>query len=134
VNVNIAATKHYYARLQRVLHHIEEHLEDGLSVETLSGIAAFSKYHFHRQFTGLFGIGVHQYVRLARLKRASYRLAFRDSPIVEIALDSGYEGRKPFRGPSSSASARCRAISGSSRNGSLGTQSFGPSVIRGSRI
>ncbi len=40
----------------------------------------------------MFGIGVYQYVQLARLKRASYRLAFRDDAITEIALDSGYEG------------------------------------------
>jgi AraC family transcriptional regulator len=68
-----------------------------LSVDALCGIAAFSKYHFHRQFTGLFGIGVHRYVQLARLKRASYRLAFRDRhSILQIALDSGYEGPEAF--------------------------------------
>jgi AraC family transcriptional regulator len=47
--------KNYHARLQRVLRHIDEHLEDDLSVEALSGVAAFSKHHFHRQFTALFG-------------------------------------------------------------------------------
>lgn len=94
--MNDAATTHYHDRLERVLHHIEAHLDDELSIETLSGVAAFSKYHFHRQFTGLFGIGVHKYVQLARLKRASYRLAFRDASIVQIALDSGYEGPEAF--------------------------------------
>ena len=50
----------------------------------LSAIAAFSKYHFHRQFSEFFGITVHRYVQLVRLKRASYRLAFRDD---ESALE-----------------------------------------------
>jgi AraC family transcriptional regulator len=95
--VTTPATKHYHARLQRALRHIEEHLADELSVEVLSGIAAFSRFHFHRQFAALFGISVGKYVQLARLKRASYRLAFRDEDtILLISLDSGYEGPEAF--------------------------------------
>jgi AraC family transcriptional regulator len=83
--------------MQKVLDYIDEHLDDDLSVETLSGIAAFSKYHFHRQFSGRFGISVHRYVQLARLKQASLRIAFReDQPITQIALDAGYEGLEAF--------------------------------------
>jgi AraC family transcriptional regulator len=95
--VNASSIKRYQVRLQRVLEHIEAHLGDELTVEALSDVAAFSKHHFHRQFTSLFGIGVYRYVQLARLKRASYRLAFRDDDsILEIALDSGYEGPEAF--------------------------------------
>jgi AraC family transcriptional regulator len=94
--VSEPVSKHYHVRLQRVLDHIEAHLEDELSVDVLSGVAAFSKHHFHRQFTALFGVGVHRYVQLARLKRASYRLAFRADPVIGIALDAGYEGPEAF--------------------------------------
>jgi AraC-like DNA-binding protein len=66
----------YHARMQRVLSYIDEHLDDDLDVDLLSGVAAFSKYRFHRQFTSLFGINIHRYVQLLRLQRASYRLAF----------------------------------------------------------
>ncbi len=53
-------------------------------------MAAFSKHHFHRQFTRLFGVGVYRYVQLRRLKRASRQLAFRESmPVTDIALGSG---------------------------------------------
>ena len=87
----------YHARMRRVLDYIDGHSDEDLSVEVLSRIAAFSKYHFHRQFSALFGVGVHRYVRLVRLKRASYRLAFReDASILQIALDSGYEGPEAF--------------------------------------
>jgi AraC family transcriptional regulator len=86
----------YHARLQRVLHYIEQHLEDDLSIEVLSGVAAFSKYHFHRQFSAVLGINVHKYVQLARLKRASYRLAWTRCPITEIAFDCGYAGPEAF--------------------------------------
>jgi AraC family transcriptional regulator len=80
-----------------VLEHIDGHLDGDLTVDRLSGIAAFSKYHFHRQFSELFGISVYKYVQLVRLKRASYELAFRDqSRIIDIALTSGYESHEAF--------------------------------------
>jgi AraC family transcriptional regulator len=90
------AARNYHARMQRVLDHIDGHAEEELPVEALSAVAAFSKYHFHRQFSELFGITVHRYVQLVRLKRASFRLAFRDAPILEVALDGGYEGPEAF--------------------------------------
>lgn len=87
----------YHARMHRVLVFIDSHLEEDLSVRVLSDVAAFSMHHFQRQFSSLFGISVGRYVQLARLKRASYRLAFRDgSSVLEIALDSGYEGPEAF--------------------------------------
>ena len=60
--------------------HIDAHPETDLSLERLSSVAAFSKYHFLRQFSELLGIGVHKYVQLVRMKRAGYALAFRGRP------------------------------------------------------
>lgn len=87
--VNPVATKNYHARFQRALRLIDEQLEGDLGVEALSGVAAFFKFHFHRQFAERFGVGLYTYVRLARLKRACYRLAIREGSIIEIALQSG---------------------------------------------
>lgn len=87
----------YRARFRRVLQHIDAHLNERLTVEELSAVAAFSKYHFHRQFAALFGITVAKYIQLRRLKRASYQLAFRtDESIIDIALANGYEGPEAF--------------------------------------
>jgi len=95
--LNTASTENNRARFRRVLAYIDAHLDDGLGVERLSGVAAFSKYHFHRRFAALLGIGVYQYVQLRRLKRASYLLAFRaERSIIDIALASGYEGPASF--------------------------------------
>jgi len=71
-----AALQHYHARMQRVLDYIDQHLDGDLGLERVSRVAAFSKFHFHRQFTATFGLSVHRYVQLARLKRASHRLAY----------------------------------------------------------
>ena len=92
-----SALENYHARMQRVLEHIDRHLDDDLDLEAISGVAAFSKFHFHRQFTATFGLSVHRYVQLARMKRASYRLAYRDDESVnEIAMDFGYEAPDAF--------------------------------------
>ena len=92
-----AALQNYQARMQRVLDHIDRHLDGDLDLETVSGVAAFSKFHFHRQFTATFGLSVHRYVQLARMKRASYRLAYRDDEsVTEIAMDAGYDAPDAF--------------------------------------
>ena len=92
-----AALRNYQARMQRVLDHIDQHLDDDLDVETLSRIAAFSKFHFHRQFTATFELSVHRYVQLARMKRASDRLADRNAhSVTDIAMDAGYDAPDAF--------------------------------------
>lgn len=92
-----AALQNYHRRMQRVLDHIDRHLDDNLDLEMLSGVAALSKYHFHRQFTATFGLSVHRYVQLARMKRASYRLAYRNAhSVTDIAMDAGYDAPDAF--------------------------------------
>jgi AraC family transcriptional regulator len=90
------AAEAYGRRFQRVLEYIDEHIDDDLTVEILSKVAALSRFHFHRQFSHLFGVGVHKYVQLVRFRRASYELAFRDHRIIDIALASGYESHEAF--------------------------------------
>ncbi len=91
------AVASYRARFRKVLEYVEAHPCEDLAVERLSGIAALSKFHFHRQFTGLFGVGVYRYVQLVRLKRASWLLAFRnDMAILDVAFASGYGGPEAF--------------------------------------
>lgn len=96
IRVKMPGIQDYYDKLQGVFKYIDSHLQNELSVEALSEIAGFSKFHFHRQFTAIVGMGVHKYVQLARFKRASYKLAFRSDTIGDIAMDSGYEAPEAF--------------------------------------
>src|ERR1700736_1408489 len=92
-----AALQNYQARMRRVLDYIDRHLDCDLDLETVSGVAAFSKFHFHRQFTATFGLSVHRYVQLARMKRASHRLAYMDAQsVTDIAMDAGYDAPAAF--------------------------------------
>lgn len=88
----------YVARFRNVLRYVDAHLEhETLSLERLSELAMFSKFHFQRQFAALFGIGAFRYVQMMRLKRAAYQLAFRiERSILDIALASGYEAPEAF--------------------------------------
>lgn len=92
-----AALDHYHARMQRVLDHIDRHLDGDLDLETVAGVAAFSKFHFHRQFKATFGLSLHRYVQLARMRQASKRLADgQGRSVTDIALDAGYETPDAF--------------------------------------
>ena len=92
-----ATLDHYHARMQRVLDHIDRHLDGDLDLNAVSSVAAFSKFHFHRQFKATFGVSLHRYVQLARLRRASKRLAEgKGHSVTDIALDAGYETPDAF--------------------------------------
>lgn len=92
-----AALQNYHERMQRVLDYIDRHLDGDLDLETVSSVAAFSKFHFHRQFTATFELSVHRYVQLARMKRASQQLAYGDAEsVTDIAMDAGYEAPDAF--------------------------------------
>ena len=92
-----AALQNYRVRMQRVLDYIDEHLDSDLDLETVSRIAAFSKYHFHRQFTATFELSVHRYVQLARMRRASNQLVSKGGEsVTDIAIDAGYESPDAF--------------------------------------
>ena len=95
--MNETKAKTYAERFTRVFDYIHEHLGEDLSVERLSQVANFSKFHFHRQFSDYAGISVFRYIQLMRLKRASYRLVFEaHARIIEIALEAGFENPESF--------------------------------------
>ncbi|MGH1427288.1 MAG: AraC family transcriptional regulator [Arenicella sp.] len=94
--MNNVKTK-YTKRFEIICDYIFEHLDDNLSIDELSQVGHFSKYHFHRQFSALMGISVFKYIQLMRLKRASYQLVFhQDCKVIDVALDAGFENPESF--------------------------------------
>jgi AraC family transcriptional regulator len=87
----------YARRMERVLAYIELNLDEDLSVEVLSGVAHFSPFHFHRQFSACTGMGVGRLVQLMRLRRASMQLAFSpEMRITDIALQAAFGSPESF--------------------------------------
>ncbi len=87
----------YHAQLNRVIDFIGQHLDEELSLERLSGIFYISKFHFHRLFTSFTGLSLQQYIRWLRLKRAAHQLLIdKDEPIINIAMNAGFESHEAF--------------------------------------
>ena len=87
----------YTKRFNAVLAYIDANLEGDLSVKTLSHVANFSAFHFHRQFTAFVGVTVSRYVQLMRLRRAAHRLAsLADHSVLDAALGAGFESPEAF--------------------------------------
>ena len=87
----------YATRVNRVLDFIERHLGDDLSIKQMARVASFSTFHFHRQFTDYVGVTPSRYVLLARMRRASYRLAFNPlERVIDVAQEACFENSESF--------------------------------------
>ncbi len=86
----------YRQRILRVLVHIQEHLDEPLTLEELARGAHFSPYHFHRIFRGIVGESLGEHVRRVRLDRAAQHLLYTERPVTRIALEAGYETHESF--------------------------------------
>ncbi|HLB57158.1 MAG TPA: GyrI-like domain-containing protein [Coxiellaceae bacterium] len=86
----------YQERILKVLVHIQNHLDDELSLEELASVAYFSPFHFHRIFTALTGESIKSYVRRLRLERATRDLVFTDLSIVQVGERAGYDTQQSF--------------------------------------
>ncbi|KFZ39199.1 AraC family transcriptional regulator [Shewanella mangrovi] len=85
-----------FQRIARVCEFIQRHLDDELTPVQLSNIAACSRFHFHRLFVAYIGVSMTRYIQLAKLKRASYQLAFEPLKIIDIALNAGFSSPEAF--------------------------------------
>jgi AraC family transcriptional regulator len=87
----------YQERFVDVINYVEANLDCDLNIEKLCQRVYLSKYHFHRQCSAFFGMSVMSLVKLLRLKRAAYQLAYRDDKkVIDIALLNGYESHEAF--------------------------------------
>jgi AraC family transcriptional regulator len=86
----------YAERIERVIDHIADHLDDALDVTRLADIACFSPFHFHRIYRAVAGETVGDTVRRVRLHRAAIELTRTNVPIARIAKRAGYGSLAAF--------------------------------------
>jgi len=77
--------------MNRVLDHIDRHLDQPLDLAALAAVAHFSPYHFHRLFAAWMGETLGDYLRRRRLEVAALMLAGkRQTPVLTVALEVGF--------------------------------------------
>jgi AraC family transcriptional regulator len=83
-------------RVQRAIDFMEAHLLDDLPLAAVADRAACSPWHFHRLFVALTGETPAGYVWKRRLAEICRRLVETSQPLVDVALDCGFESQATF--------------------------------------
>jgi AraC family transcriptional regulator len=85
----------YLQSIYKVIYYIEKNYNDDLTLEELSKVAGFSKYHFHRIFKSIVGENLSDYIRRVRLSNTTMKFKT-NLNITQIAQTSGYETNASF--------------------------------------
>lgn len=88
--------QHYGQRIDRVMRHIRLNLAGDLSLDTLAGVAALSRFHFHRMFRAMQGETVAEAVRRTRLNHAAQLVSTTALPMARVAAACGYPNVQSF--------------------------------------
>ncbi len=87
----------YHHRMNRAINFAEDHCGGDIDLHAMADAACLSKYHFLRQFKIHVGETPVRFLQRIRLERALRKLVFlRQTPITEIALDSGFSSLQSF--------------------------------------
>ena len=81
--------------LNHVIDYIEDHLTDGLSLETISKYAGVSDYHLRKIFYYLTGLTLSEYIKNRKLSEASMDL-LNGEKVTDIALKYDYQSMDGF--------------------------------------
>ena len=79
-----------------LLVYVQLHLDEDLSLETLSERTKHSRFGLQRAFKAAIGETPRQHVERLRLERAAFHLIVRKASILDIALDCGFESHEVF--------------------------------------
>jgi AraC-like DNA-binding protein len=86
----------YTSNVNKTIDYIEQHLCDKLSLDELSRVSGFSKYHLLRVFKMETGKGVWEYVLNLRMMQAAKLLLSTDLGVIDIALYYQFESQEAF--------------------------------------
>lgn len=91
-----ATQRSYGHRIEKVVAHLGERLDQPLTLEALAAVGHFSPYHFHRIYRGLMGETVADTLRRMRLHRAAVELLHGAQTLAAIARKCGYGSTAAF--------------------------------------
>ncbi|MBK8944418.1 MAG: AraC family transcriptional regulator [Ignavibacteriae bacterium] len=97
MNVKNLQRKEYLQRINKVLDYIDNNLDSKFSLDELSSVANFSKFHFHRIFKSILGETLNNYILRIRLEKAATILINNPNlSITEIGFECGFSSTSIF--------------------------------------
>jgi len=87
---------YYVSVINKTVEYIEDSIGERLTLAELSGKFNISDFHFNRMFKTVTGITLKQYILGRKLTRAMEQLKSTTEPIIDIALDLGFEYPEVF--------------------------------------
>lgn len=86
----------YKVRINKVFQYIDKNLESKLSLDTVSEIACFSPFHFHRVFKLMTGETLNEFVTRRRIEKSVLDLLHKESSISEISHAYGFSDNSAY--------------------------------------
>ena len=86
----------YTKKFTSICIYIAEHCTEEISLETISALAGFSKYHFSRLFKQFTNLTFYKYLSLKRIAYAQTLLMNPEISITDAALQSGFSSATSF--------------------------------------
>lgn len=83
-------------RLLRAKDRMDAASHEDWPVERLASVSGVSEAHFARSFKEAFGVPPHRYLLTRRIERAKAMLRDSDVPILDIALETGWQSLGTF--------------------------------------
>ncbi|HKL79423.1 MAG TPA: AraC family transcriptional regulator [Mobilitalea sp.] len=95
-DVKVNKQKEYIDKFNLIFEYINNNYMDEISLETIAGIAGFSKFHFSRLFKQFTNMSYYDYLNQRRVKEAEKYLLNPSLSITDIALRSGFSSISTF--------------------------------------
>jgi AraC-like DNA-binding protein len=86
----------YTISIQNIITYIDQHLCEQLTLEDVSRMAGFSRYHFLRIFKRETGIGIRDYIKTRRMYRAVDFLLTTELSVMDIAIILQFDSQEAF--------------------------------------
>lgn len=88
--------KEYIEKFDLIFEYIHTNYMKEISLDTVAGIANFSKFHFSRLFKQFTNMSFYDYVNKERIQAAETLLLDRTKSITEVAFQSGFSSISTF--------------------------------------
>ena len=98
----------YEPRMQRVINHVHDHLDEPLDLNAMAELACLSPHHWHRIYHAMYGETLAHTVKRLRLHRAAGQLACSNAAVAEVAKPASDLKVLPMKSAAAAAPASQR--------------------------